>query len=49
MQKRMNKLKETLLGQHEVRKTDAQKTAFIRWAEDYAKACGCEMQTEESG
>ncbi|MBR5287694.1 MAG: M28 family peptidase [Clostridia bacterium] len=49
MQKRMNKLKETLLGQHEVRKTDAQKTAFIRWAEEYAKACGCEMQTEESG
>lgn len=42
-------LKEMLLGQYEVRKTYDQKTAFIGWAEEYAKECGMEMTVEESG
>ncbi len=49
MQKRLNELKKELLGRYEVRKTDAQKTAFIAWAGEYAKAHGFDMQAEESG
>lgn len=45
----MAQMKKILLGRYEVRKTDAQKTAFIKWAEEYAKAQGYDMRIEESG
>ena len=49
MQKRLNDLKAALLGPYEVRKTDKQKDAFIRWAGTYADGLGLAMQIEESG
>lgn len=49
MQKRLDELKEKLLGAYEVRKTDTQKTAFIAWAGEYARVHGFAMQIEESG
>jgi len=45
----MDQLKEILLGKFEIRKTDSQKTAFIAWAGEYAKAHGYEIHVEESG
>ena len=42
-------IKADLLGEYEVRKTDAQKTAFIDWAGTYAQELGLTMQVEESG
>ena len=42
-------LKKQLLGPLEVRKTPAQKDAFIAFAEDFAKAHGWTMQVETSG
>ncbi len=46
---KLDDIKKELLGRLEVRKTDAQKTAFIDWAGQYAKECGCDMSIEESG
>lgn len=45
----LDALKEALLGRYEVRKTAAQKSAFIDWAKEYAAQCGMEMTVEESG
>lgn len=42
-------MKEELLGRWQVRKTDAQKTAFIDWARDYAEALDIPVTVEESG
>ena len=42
-------LKEELLSSWQIRKTDAQKTAFIGWAMDYARARGIPVSVEESG
>lgn len=49
MQAALAALKEKLLGEYEVRKTQAQKSAFIDWACAYARECGMEMTVEESG
>lgn len=46
---RMTELKETLLGRFGVRKTGAQKQAFIAWALAYAKELGVCAGVEESG
>ncbi len=45
----LDAIKKELLGRLEVRKTDAQKTAFINWAGEYAKKHGYDMRIEESG
>lgn len=42
-------LKEELLTRWQVRKTDAQKSAFIDWAKDYAKTLEIPVTVEESG
>lgn len=46
---KLKAIKAALLGEYEVRKTDAQKTAFINWAGGYASELGVPMQIEESG
>lgn len=43
------RLKRTLLDRFGVRKTDAQKRAFIAWALDYAQGLGVKASVEESG
>lgn len=45
----INELKAALLGVHEVRKTDKQKTAFIDWALEYAQSLEIPARVEESG
>ncbi|MBQ8619424.1 MAG: M28 family peptidase [Clostridia bacterium] len=45
----LKKLKEELLGLYQVRKTDAQKCAFIDWATDYARQSEIPVTVEESG
>lgn len=45
----ISELKEVLLGTYEVRKTEKQKTAFIEWALEYAKALEIPAAVEESG
>ncbi|MBR5301883.1 MAG: M28 family peptidase [Clostridia bacterium] len=42
-------LKKELLGSYEIRKTDKQKTAFIKWICDYACRNGITVTVEESG
>ena len=44
-----NALRNTLLQQYQVRKTDTQKSAFIDWACQYAQDCGIPVTVEESG
>lgn len=46
---RFERLRETLLGRHEVRRTYGQKTAFIAWACAYAEHLGVRVMVEESG
>ena len=46
---RLQELKAAVFGAHEVRKTWAQKTAFIEWAKGYAREQGVELTIEESG
>ena len=46
---RLDLLKRALLGEWQVRKTWAQKTAFIAWAQDYARELGVPLTVEESG
>lgn len=43
------RLRASLLGPHEVRRTYAQKTAFIDWARAYADELGIRAAVEESG
>ena len=45
----MEQLRAALLGQHEVRRTVKQKTAFISWAQAYAEELGIRVTVEESG
>jgi len=45
----ITKLKELLLEQHQVRKTNAQKQAFIDWAISYAKEREIEARVEAGG
>lgn len=45
----LKKLKEELLGSYQVRKTDAQKSAFIDWATDYARQSEIAVTVEEGG
>lgn len=47
--KTLQQIKTAIFAQYEVRKTDAQKTAFIQWMRDYAQRLGMDMQVEESG
>lgn len=49
MQERIRRLKQTLLAEYGVRKTEGQKTAFIRWAQAYAEKIGVQAAVEESG
>lgn len=49
VKERMAQLKDTLLGRFGVRKTEAQKTAFVRWALAYAGERGIPACVEESG
>jgi len=44
-----HRLKDILLNQYQVRKTDRQKTAFMSWALDDASAHGIQASVEESG
>ena len=44
-----NALQNTLLQRYQVRKTDAQKSAFIDWACQYARDCEIPVTVEESG
>ena len=46
---RLAMLKEDLLSAYEVRKTWAQKSAFIEWARGYASEMDVQMTVEESG
>ena len=46
---RLDGLKQALLGAMQVRKTWAQKTAFIAWAQDYAREIGVPLTVEEGG
>ena len=45
----METLKAALMGEYEVRKTDAQKTAFITWVKERAQEMGYSCAVEESG
>ena len=45
----MEQLRAALLGQHEVRRTFRQKTAFIAWVRAYAEGLGVRVTVEESG
>lgn len=45
----MHELKNALLGAYEVRKTKAQKDAFISWVKEYASKLGYETTVEEKG
>lgn len=45
----MDTLWEALLGPYQVRRTYKQKTAFIDWAAEYARALGVHVAVEESG
>ena len=45
----MERLKKELLGHYEIRKTYAQKSAFIDWVRGYAYEIGISMTVEESG
>jgi len=44
-----NLLKRTLLSGYQIRKTDRQKSAFIKWAHDYARQNEIDVHVEESG
>lgn len=46
---RLEQLRGTLLGRHEVRRTYGQKTAFLTWARAYAEGLGVRVAVEESG
>ncbi len=46
---RLSEIRAILFERYEVRKTAAQKTAFIDWVRTYAAETGIEMQVEESG
>ena len=48
-EKRMEQLRVSLLGPHEVRRTFRQKTAFIAWVRAYAENLGIRVTVEESG
>lgn len=48
-EKRMEELRASLLGPHEVRRTFRQKTAFIAWVRAYAENLGIRVTVEESG
>ena len=48
-EKRMEQLRASLLGPHEVRRTFRQKTAFIAWVRAYAANLGIRVTVEESG
>lgn len=48
-EERMEQLRGALLGQHEVRRTAQQKTAFIAWVRAYAEELGVRVTVEESG
>ena len=48
-EKRMEQLRASLLGPHEVRRTFRQKTAFIAWVRAYAENLGIRVTVEESG
>lgn len=48
-EKRMEQLRASLLGPHEVRRTFRQKTAFIAWVRAYAENLGIRVTAEESG
>ena len=48
-EKRMEQLRASLLGPHEVRRTFRQKTAFIAWVRVYAENLGIRVTVEESG
>lgn len=45
----IKELKEILLEQYQIRKTQKQKQAFIDWSMEYAKEQGIEARVEESG
>ena len=45
----IRRLKDTLLGRYEIRKTEAQKTAFITWVKEYAAQLEIPAAVEESG
>lgn len=45
----LGEIKRILFERYEVRKTDAQKSAFIEWARGYAAELGMPVQVEESG
>lgn len=48
-EKRMEQLRASLLGPHEVRRTFRQETAFIAWVRAYAENLGIRVTVEESG
>jgi len=45
----MERLKKELLGAYQIRKTYAQKSAFIDWVRDFARADGIAVTVEERG
>lgn len=49
VRERIAQMKETLLGRFGMRKTEAQKRAFIAWACAHAAEAGCDAHIEESG
>lgn len=49
MQRQLDFIKAQVLGQYEVRKSAAQKDAFIKWACEYARELDVQAQVESSG